>query len=54
MQDSEYGLAIGKRADLVVVRGDTPTEAVVTLPARTYVLKNGRIVATNGEYQGQQ
>jgi cytosine deaminase len=53
MKAADYGLAVGKRADLVIVQGDTPTEAVVTLPQRNYVLKNGRIVAANGEYQGQ-
>ena len=41
----DYGLAVGCRADLVVVPGDTPTEAVINLPPRTYVFKAGRLVA---------
>lgn len=48
MGDSLYGLAVGKRADFVVVPGDTPTEAVTTSPPRTFVIQNGRLVAANG------
>lgn len=44
MKDADYGLAVGKRADLLLLPGDTPTEAVVTQPPRTLVLKNGRPV----------
>lgn len=36
MCDTDYGLAVGCRADLVVVAGDTPTEAVINLPPRSY------------------
>lgn len=43
-----YGLTVGCRADLVVVPGDTPTEAVINLPPRTYVFKAGRLVASGG------
>ena len=48
MGDTAYGLAVGKRADLVVVAGDTPTEAARECPPRTFVIKNGRLVASNG------
>jgi cytosine/adenosine deaminase-related metal-dependent hydrolase len=48
MGDNDYGLAVGCRADLVVVPGDTPTQAVVDLPPRTFVFKAGRLVAENG------
>lgn len=49
MGDTAYGLAVGCRADLVVVPGDTPTEAVINLPSRTYVFKAGRLVAAAGQ-----
>ena len=49
MGDGAYGLAVGCRADLVVVPGDTPTEAVINLPPRTYVFKAGRLVAAAGQ-----
>lgn len=49
MGDAAYGLAVGCRADLVVVPGDTPTEAVINLPPRTYVFKAGRLVAAAGQ-----
>lgn len=48
MGDREYGLAVGCRADLVVVPGDTPTQAVIELPPRTFVFKAGQLVAANG------
>lgn len=48
MGDRAYGLAVGCRADLVVVPGDAPTEAVINLPPRTYVFKAGKLVAERG------
>ena len=48
MGAADYGLAVGCRADLVVVPGDTPTQAVMDLPPRTYVFKAGRLVAAGG------
>ncbi len=48
MGDSQYGLAVGKKADLMVVPGDTPTEAVITQSPRTFVIQNGRLVAADG------
>lgn len=48
MGATDYGLAVGCRADLVVVPGDTPTQAVMDLPLRTYVFNAGRLVAAGG------
>ena len=48
MDDMSYGLQVGKRADCVIVPADTPTEAVMEQPARTYVLKGGQVVAAEG------
>ena len=52
MADGNYGLAEGQQADFVVVAGDTPTQAVMENPPRTYVVKHGRLVAVDGEYVG--
>jgi cytosine/adenosine deaminase-related metal-dependent hydrolase len=40
-----YGLAVGCRADLLLVPGAVPAEAVVTRPAARTTVKDGRIVA---------
>ena len=50
MGDGDYGLAVGKRADLLLLPADTPTEAAATRPPRTLVVKGGRVVAENGRY----
>jgi cytosine/adenosine deaminase-related metal-dependent hydrolase len=50
MGDGDYGLQAGKRADLVIVPGETPAHAVIEKPVRTYVIKRGRLVAANGQY----
>jgi cytosine/adenosine deaminase-related metal-dependent hydrolase len=50
MGQEPYGLRAGDRADLVVVPGDAPAEAVIERPPRTYVVKDGRLVAERGEY----
>ena len=39
----DYGLAPGRRADLVVWDCAAPEDAVATLPARILVVKNGRV-----------
>lgn len=49
MSDGRYGLAVSQRADFVVVPGETPAEAIMELPPRTYVVKRGKVVAANGE-----
>lgn len=40
---ADHGLAVGAAADLVVLEARSVAEAVGTLPARRWVLKNGRI-----------
>ncbi|MCB0034970.1 MAG: amidohydrolase family protein [Anaerolineales bacterium] len=52
MKESNYGLEVGHQADLFVVAGDTPTEAVMVQPPRKVVVKNGRVVARNGKFIG--
>jgi cytosine/adenosine deaminase-related metal-dependent hydrolase len=47
--DRDYGLAPGCRADFVVVDGETHVEAVIERPPRWLVVKNGRVVAREGE-----
>lgn len=44
----DYGLTPGSRADLVLVPGDTPAEAVVSRPGKRTVVKAGRIVVRDG------
>lgn len=48
MGDQHYGLAPGRRADLVIVDGETHVEAVIERPRRWLVLKGGRVVARDG------
>ncbi|WP_295819285.1 amidohydrolase family protein [uncultured Microbacterium sp.] len=43
------GLAVGDPADLVVVRGDTPTAAVMDRDPRRIVIHRGRVVAQDYE-----
>ncbi|MEW9920295.1 amidohydrolase family protein [Marimonas sp. MJW-29] len=44
----KYGLTEGCRADLVLVKAETPAHAVVSHPPRKLVLKGGRVVAQEG------
>jgi cytosine deaminase len=44
-----YGPQAGDRADLVVVGAPTPAEAVVTHPTHRLVLKDGAVVARDGQ-----
>jgi len=44
----DYGLAVGSRADLVIVAGETAAEAVIEQPPRTYVMKGGRVLVVDG------
>ena len=48
MKDEAYGLEVGKRADLVVLPGDTPAQAVIDQPPRSLVIKGGKLVAKEG------
>ena len=44
---TDYGLMEGCRADLVLLDTKRPEDAIIDLPERLYVIKNGRIVAQN-------
>ena len=44
-----YGLAVGDRADFVVLPGETLGELVAMRPPRTLVISGGRVVARNGQ-----
>ena len=44
-----YGLDPGCIADLLLVPGETPTEAVVSRPAKRTLIKRGRVVVRDGE-----
>jgi cytosine/adenosine deaminase-related metal-dependent hydrolase len=44
-----YGLDEGCAADLLLVPGETPTEAVVSRPAKRTVIKRGRVIVRDGE-----
>jgi cytosine deaminase len=40
---TDYGLAVGKKADLVLLDTTAKSNALIDLPERVYVIKNGRI-----------
>lgn len=48
MQIADYGFAVGKAGDLVVVAGEAITHAIVAHPPRKLVVKRGRVVARDG------
>jgi cytosine/creatinine deaminase len=43
-----YGLKVGAKADLIVVKGETITHATVARPVRKLVIKHGKVVARDG------
>jgi cytosine/adenosine deaminase-related metal-dependent hydrolase len=47
---ADYGLAEGCAADLLIVPGEAPAEAVVSRPTKRTVIKNGRVVVRDGEF----
>ena len=47
--DTDTGLAAGARADLVVVAADTVTAAVMDHPPRTLVIRDGTVIARDGQ-----
>jgi cytosine/adenosine deaminase-related metal-dependent hydrolase len=51
MGDTGYGLETGKQADLMIMPGDTPVQAIIDRPPRSYVIKHGRVVAAAGLVQ---
>jgi cytosine deaminase len=49
MRVSDYGVDVGRRADLVVIASPSVHEAYRTQPARLAVIHDGRIVARDGQ-----
>jgi len=49
MGDQNYGFEEGKHADFIVLPGGHPKEVIVDQPKRTYVFKQGKLVAADGE-----
>ncbi|GCE78773.1 cytosine deaminase [Komagataeibacter oboediens] len=45
MELDGYGLAVGKRADMVVLQASSPIEALRLRPTRLYVIRAGKIIA---------
>jgi cytosine deaminase len=52
MRLPDYGLAVGRRADLVVVAAPSVQEAYRTQPPRIAVVHDGRVVAEHGRVVG--
>ena len=46
---ARYGLAVGDRADFVVLPGETLGELVAMRPPRALVISGGRVIARNGQ-----
>lgn len=44
----DYGITVGSKADFIILKGETPAEAVIELPPRTYVIKDGQILVAEG------
>lgn len=45
----EHGVAVGKRADLVILEAKSGHEAIVNQVRKLWVIKSGRVVARSGE-----
>jgi len=43
----DYGVAVGKRADLVIIDATSPKDAIRIQPDRRWVIKGGKILAEN-------
>lgn len=48
MRSPDYGLGVGRVADLVIVPGESAAEAVASHPLPRYVIKRGHVVARDG------
>ncbi len=48
MRLADYGVKVGAKADLIVVKGEAITEAGVARPPRRLVVKHGKVVARDG------
>jgi cytosine deaminase len=49
MNLKDYGLEVGKAADLVVLDAETPEQAIAELSPVLYAFKNGRRTVTRPE-----
>lgn len=47
--DKDYGLKTGKLADLIILEAPSPQWAIIRQCRKLYTIKNGKIVAKNGE-----
>lgn len=45
----DYGTSSGCKADLVILDSAYPNSAIIEQAKKLYVIKNGKIVAQNGE-----
>ena len=45
----DHGVAVGKKADLVILQAKSGHEAIVDQARKLYVFKNGRVVARDGQ-----
>jgi cytosine deaminase len=43
----DYGIAVGKRADIVILNAESPKDAIRRQVERRYVIKDGRAIAEN-------
>jgi len=43
----DYGIAVGKHADLVIIDASSPKDAIRRQPDRRWVIKGGKIIAEN-------
>ena len=41
---SDYGLAVGKKADMVLLDSDSVATCVIDIPERLFVIKNGKVI----------
>ncbi|MGA2460331.1 MAG: amidohydrolase family protein [Candidatus Bathyarchaeia archaeon] len=46
--EDQYGIEVGKKADLVVLDAPSPQWATIAQAKKSYVVKNGRVVAREG------
>ena len=44
---TDYGIAVGKKADLVILDTISKANAIIDLPTRLVVIKNGRVTVEN-------
>ena len=49
MGAKDYGLEVGCRADFVLLSGETRADAIVSKGPRKWVIKNGQVVASDGQ-----